>query len=69
MKLNDYILKLQQIQIKHGNLDCVYSKDDEGNEFGLVSYEPSIGEYNKDDREFYEIDEEDKFEINAVCIN
>lgn len=76
MKLSKYILLLQEIAERYGDLDVVYSKDDEGNDFNTVNYEPSVGRYDKYEREFYPYQEEgDEFSIsdikdcNAVCVN
>ena len=44
-------------------LDVVTSKDDEGNGYNLVHYEPTVGHFDED-REFTE-----EKEINAVCVN
>ena len=44
--------------------EVVNSKDDEGNGFNIVYYEPSIGMYDEDEKEF-----EEEYEPNAICIN
>jgi hypothetical protein len=46
------------------DFDVVTSKDDEGNGFSPVHYEPQIGSYDKEDREFKEYKKP-----NAVCVN
>ena len=53
-------------------MQVVTSKDDEGNGFNLVHYEPSKGIFK--DREFisseqYEDYEREESETNAVCVN
>jgi hypothetical protein len=53
-------------------MQVVTSKDDEGNGFNLVHYEPSKGIF--EDRDFisfeqYEDFERDENETNAVCVN
>lgn len=44
--------------------DVVTAKDDEGNGYELVHFDPQIGTYNKNDKEFYP-----ERESNAICIN
>lgn len=66
MILKDYIKQLQEIEEEHGGeLEVVYSTDDEGNNFSPVHYSPSAGtmsDYGFDN----DADEED---IDSVCIN
>ena len=71
MKLSKLIENLQAIQDEFGDLDCIYAKDDEGNGFNYISYNPSVGEYDGEEREFYQQNEEEEIEINinAVCVN
>lgn len=68
MKFKEYVKNLQNLlkeNLEIAEYDVVYSEDDEGNGFGMVCFEPTIGRFDKDDREFYaETDEP-----NAVCIN
>lgn len=67
MLFKDYVSKLNQLLASRpetGDFEVVSSTDDEGNGFNLVHYDPSIGNYNHDDREF-----QDEIEPNAVCIN
>lgn len=63
MKLNQFIKELQVLKKIHGNIDLVYSKDDEGNGFSEVFYSPTAGNFN--DGEFNEKSED----INVICIN
>ena len=74
MNLREYIENLNNLA--KGNpealdYEVISSKDDEGNGFNVVHYEPSIGGFN--DGEFYPKDfitEEDMdIELNAVCVN
>lgn len=53
-------------------MQVITSKDDEGNGFNLVHYEPTKGIF--EDREFtssenYEEEEREDSETNAVCVN
>ena len=71
MKLKEYIEKLQELYLEHGDLELVYAVDDEGNYYNKVSYDPSIMSMCAGDR----ISEEDIEEYSSeeikqyVCIN
>lgn len=67
MKLKEYIKKLNDILEEHGDLECIYSSDDEGNNFQRVNYSPQAGNFEEED--FNEVDSDDDKEINCVCIN
>ena len=65
MKLNDYIKKLQKLKKEgYGELDLVYSIDDEGNGYSDVQYEPVAG--NIEDGFFISVDNAEK---THICIN
>jgi hypothetical protein len=50
--------------------DVVTSIDDEGNGFNAVYYDPGIGHYDSDQRDFIpEKQLEERKKINAVCLN
>ena len=42
MKLKEYIENLQAIYAKEGDLELIYSKDDEGNYFSTVGQEATV---------------------------
>ena len=71
MKLKEYIEKLQELYLEHGDLELVYAVDDEGNYYNKVSYDPGIINMCGEDR----ISEEDIEEYSSeeikqyVCIN
>ena len=71
MKLKEYIEKLQELYLEHGDLELVYAVDDEGNYYDKVSYDPGIINMCGEDR----ISEEDLEEYSSegikqyVCIN
>jgi len=81
MKLSEHIKNCQEILEKYGDLETVYSSDDEGNYFGIVNFTPSVGFFNSDGfnslevvEKYAEQDPEDYGEFvgktpNAVCIN
>ena len=67
MKLKEYIKNLNDLiesRPETAEFDVVTSKDDEGNGYNLVQYTPSVGNYDKEDRDFTQ-----EVELNAVCVN
>lgn len=74
-KISDLINDLQEILKTKGDLQLVYSSDDEGNSFHGIHYGPIVGLFDEEEREFITGEEslaeygftEDDF--NAVCIN
>lgn len=69
-KISDLISSLEIIMKKHGDLDLIYSQDDEGNSYNLVYHSPTPGHYYYKDRDW--VDEQsldDDMIINSVCIN
>ena len=50
MKISKMIKELQEIEKAYGDLDCWYAKDDEGNGYQKVSYEPSIAYIDKNEK-------------------
>ena len=73
MRLQEYIQKLQQILETEGDLELIYSRDDEGNGYDNVQYSPSVQFFNinyfeviaEKDLEEYEEDDYTK----VCCIN
>ena len=65
MKLAQYIKALQGIEKQHGgDLDLVYSIDDEGNAFHQTHYTPTVGYFSNND-----FDGDSDKEPNSVCLN
>lgn len=67
MKLKEFaenINNLLKERPETAEYDVVSSKDDEGNGYNLVHYSPTVGNYDKEEREFQQ-----EREVNAVCIN
>ena len=67
MKLKDFVKNLNELiaaRPETAEFDVVTSKDDEGNGFNLVYFDPQVGHYDSEEREF-------KSEVvaNAVCVN
>jgi protein involved in sex pheromone biosynthesis len=75
MTLTQYIKELQELVLKnpeHGDLEVVYSRDDEGNGFQRVHYSPGVGIFEDGDfihKSQLEEWEREESDINAVCIN
>jgi len=65
MKISEVIKNLKIILDRHGDLEVVYSEDEEGNCFNKIAYPPSVGRYSSN--EFDPDPTDDK--VNAVCIN
>jgi len=69
MKLKKYIIKLQKLAEKHPEAEVVYSKDDEGNGYQPVHFDPSAGRFEDGEWEPDDNTEEFTEKINAVCLN
>lgn len=79
MKLKEFlenINKMVQDNPEILELTVVSSKDDEGNEFNKVHYNPAIGYFIEEDLEFISADqfedfgdESEELIINSICIN
>lgn len=73
MKLKEYIEKLNKLYKEHGDLELVYSKDDEGNEFNYLNFDPSLVNYIPSDYNVVsdeDLEEYDESEYKKViCIN
>ena len=77
MKLSEKIAELQKALAEYGDIDVIYSADDEGNEFsqcghgGLLYAEPGRrGKLPSRDIEVYtEVDEDCDDMIKVYCIN
>ncbi|NLE04248.1 MAG: hypothetical protein GX638_05520 [Crenarchaeota archaeon] len=67
MKASELIKQLETLMNQYGDLDLVYAIDDEGNDFKLVYFDASVGNYNEENREFHSLGVSNK--INAICIN
>lgn len=76
MKISEMIKNLQEFMEEHGDLDCYYAEDDEGNGYNPVYYSPTLMFENSSGdlytaRDFEEddsLDEEDKAEFTKVCV-
>lgn len=62
MKISDFIKSLEEIKEEYGDLELVYSRDDEGNGFDRVQFYPSVGHFDINTRDWY--NENDMVEMN-----
>jgi hypothetical protein len=74
MKLGEYLENFQELVRDQPELidaEVVYSIDDEGNDYGVVNWNPSAGHFDKRAREFISEHhiEDEEMPINAVLIN
>lgn len=72
MKVSEMIKNLQEFMAKHGDLDCWYAVDDEGNAYHEVYFKPSkyysneeYGVMQEEDLECYELHMGD---VEPICI-
>ena len=74
MKISEMIKNLQAFAFEHGDIDCYYAVDDEGNDYKAVYFEPSlmyVNEYTEDVfscEDYDETDEEDREGLTPICI-
>ena len=72
MKLKAYIENLNKLVEKNpkaAEYDVVTSIDNEGNDYNLVCFNPSVGIYKDYSGEFEEANKDNEEDINAVCVN
>lgn len=73
MKISKMIKNLEEFKAEHGDLDCWYAKDDEGNGYQEIYYSPTLMYANKYDdvfgqEDYDEADEDDKEDLTPICI-
>lgn len=73
MKVSEMITNLQEFMETHGDLECCYAADDEGNAYYPVYYDPSCYYVNEDGEMYKEEDilgeyPEDIEDLKPVCI-
>ena len=64
MLLSELIRNLKDSKKKYGNLECVYSIDDEGNDFQPVIFSPTP--MSKDEKGHHRSDDQ---KPKCICIN
>lgn len=73
MKISEMITNLQEFMKEHGDLECYYAADDEGNAYHPVYYSPScyyVGKYGDIYQEEDILDEDPEYieDLKSVCI-
>ena len=73
MKISEMINNLQEFMAEHGDIDCYYATDDEGNEYHEVYYDPSlcyVNEYGDvfTEADWEEADEDDREDLEPICL-
>lgn len=77
MKLKEYIKNLQDVldsNPEYAELAVITAKDEEGNGFNTVYFEPSLGRWHPQYQEFTtkdnfgDLDESEQI-INSICVN
>ena len=72
MKISQMIKNLQEFKKKHGDLDCWYAVDDEGNDYHEVYWSPSLCYLGNDEvysniEDVYDCDLEPE-DVQEICI-
>ncbi len=74
MKISEMIKNLEEFMSEHGDLECWYATDDEGNEYHRVYHKPSrylitsdgeVCQDDPDELEYLGVDEKD---VSQICI-
>lgn len=73
MKISDMIKNLYAFMDEHGDLECWYAEDDEGNGYHPVYFGPNMYYVNEDNEVFQEEDLEDEDpedigELTKICV-
>ena len=73
MKISEMIKNLESVMAANGDIECYYAKDDEGNTYHPVYFEPSVYWINHygdvfQDEDLKDEDPEDIAELKQICI-
>ena len=71
MKISEMIKNLKEFMDEHGDVECYYAVDDEGNDFHEVYYSPTLmfsNGYDLWSKADIEEDGEDIEDFEKVCI-
>ena len=73
MKISEMIQNLQEFMAEHGDLDCYYAVDDEGNDYKGIYYTPTLFYADEEDDvysryDWDEMDEEDREGLTPICV-
>lgn len=77
MKLKEFIANLNKMAEENPDIlefEVITSKDDEGNGFDKVIYDPSVGHFDPDDRDFTPIEDMEEYHEGSetelvICVN
>ena len=77
MKISEMIKNLQEFMAEHGDLDCWYATDDEGNGYSEVYFDPSFRYVVNEDGDMYSEEDIEEYledyeltmeDVTPVCI-
>ena len=73
MKISEMIKNLQEFKAEHGDIDCWYATDDEGNEYHEVYFDPSfryVNEYGDvyQQEDYDAADEDEREDLTPICL-
>lgn len=68
MKISEIIKTLESILETHGDLECWYSHDSEGNAHSPCEYLPQEAYLVEDSGVCYSLDEEEDVEYEPICV-
>ena len=69
MKISQMIKNLQEFMKEHGDLDCWYAVDDEGNDYHEYYYDPSKYYVDNDGNVYSTMDDVEDAELTAEDVN
>jgi hypothetical protein len=75
MNITEYAAKLADLAKLYPKAKLCYAADDEGNDYKLVIFEPTLGNFEERDFisesgfEDFKKDTGRKLKVNAICIN
>lgn len=70
MKISEMIQNLQSIGYEHGDIECWYAVDDEGNGYSPIHFKPSIYYADEYGAVFHpqDVKDEDIMNLRKICI-
>lgn len=68
MKISEMIRHLEDVRREHGDLECIYAKDDEGNGYSTIHYSPSAITVDGYD-DVYGLDFGSNYSKMVCCVN
>lgn len=65
MKISQMIENLQEFMEEHGDLDCWYAVDDEGNDYHEVYYSPNLYYVDRENNVYSTMDDVEYCDLTA----